>query len=133
MALGISHNGDKGDPYPVSQLCGKLVHVSETARTRRNLRGIPVELFRRSGEVSCCDGLMPIAKATTGHWGSFKFKNAASGPYWIVAHLDGRQYQMAIQYEPKKDGAVPLCSNCFYEINDSGEMKYSWSMTVTVD
>ncbi len=133
IALGISHKGDSGSPYPVSQLCGKLVHVGKDASAGQNVKGVAVELYRRTAAASCCEGASPLAKAITGHWGSFRFKKADAGPYWIVAHVGGHEYQMAIQYEPKKDAAVPLCSKCFYEIHDSGEMTYTWTMTVTVD
>jgi hypothetical protein len=143
MPLGILQSRDVSRTYSVARMCGKVVRVhtpvvktgsfNETAYVTKNLKGIRVKLYPGGIDASCCVSLKPLAEATTSHWGNFKFKGVAAGSYWFVAQVDGREYQMLIQYEPTNDGPLPLCSHCWYQIEDSGDFTFARSVTITVD
>jgi hypothetical protein len=143
MPLGIPQSGDAGRTYSVTRMCGKLVRLhtpvvktgsfSETTYVPKNLKGIRVKLYRREINASCCAGFTPVGQATTSHSGNFRFKRNSAGSYWFVAQVDGSEYQMPILYEPTKGETVPLCSDCWYQIDDSGAFTFAMSISVTVE
>ncbi len=112
----------------VDHLCGKLVSSKPYPVKGRHYIGSVEEkslgktdltLFPRDKEAVCCINLKAVAKITTGDDGQFEFKELKSGNYWLVAHLDGQDYKMAIRYQAKENPS-DRCSDLTYEIEDAG-------------
>jgi hypothetical protein len=123
IPLGYSQAGTTSREFPVKRLCGKVEHVdySKTDFAAKNLQGVRMTLYQRGADISCCSNLAPLATTATNHWGNFKFKKMPPGPYWIAALVGGREYHLAIEFAPTKDGTIAPCSDATYEIDDSGD------------
>jgi hypothetical protein len=136
-----SQSSLRSDPPTVAKVCGKLQHFEEipvkNAKNTfedktKNLPGIAVSLFPAKDSSECCVGISPIAQATTGRWGAFRFsaKNLTSGLYWLVAKTNGQEYKLLVRYEPKSN-PDQLCYQTFWELDDAGHF---WiTETITVD
>jgi hypothetical protein len=139
LSAGSQQTGNSVQEYAVERLCGKLerawlVPIKGSANSfeqkTKSLRNIPLRLYRRGENVSCCGGLPIVTKTETGHRGQFKLKGVAPGLYWFVVVVEGQEYKLPIRYEPAK-GSNTLCSDLFIQITGSG--KFQFARKVTVD
>jgi len=130
--------GNGEQEYAVERLCGKLERVwfipikgsaNSFEQKTKSLNNIPLRLYRRAENISCCEGLPIVTKTETGHRGQFKLKGVAPGLYWFVAVAEGREYKLRIRYEPAK-GSDILCSDLFFQITDSGAFQFGRKVTV---
>jgi hypothetical protein len=102
----------------VETLCGKLIRSEDipekgsantyNEKTKPVKRAI-LRLYLRNEEMACCERQQPLAETTSGRDGGFQFKKAAPGDYWIVAKVEGKDYNLAITYvtDNKSDVKCP--------------------------
>jgi len=118
-------------PASLGRLCGRLMHVDEipvkkTQKTfeerTKSLPHVRVRLNRASDDHQCCDGLTLAAEVVTKRGGSFEFRNAVPGSYWVVVLADGTEYRLVINYVPSKKENEESCSDFLYEIKN-GELR----------
>jgi hypothetical protein len=87
-------------------------------------------LYETHNGNSCCNGSKIVDTATSGKNGEFEFKNETKGHYWLTAKWNGREYKVAVVFEPQNKSST-ICSQQGIQIEDGGES--SWWVTVTVD
>jgi len=130
--------GNSEQEYAVERLCGKLerawlVPIKGSANSfeqkTKSLKNIPLRLYGRGENISCCEGLPIVTKTETGNRGQFKLKGVAPGLYWFIAVAEGQEYKLRIRYEPAK-GSDTLCSDLFFHITDSGTFQFGRKVTV---
>jgi hypothetical protein len=138
MRSPMSGQVQSRQPYNVGRICGKLVHteqvpVKNTNNTfeykRQTLSRITVRVFRAKENEDCCDFQSMIGEAQTGRWGGFRFKKLDFGLFWLVAHVEGRDYKILLQNDRKRETSDE-CSDTDYSIEDSGALSVGRTVTV---
>jgi hypothetical protein len=126
-------------PSTVGLICGKLVHREYIPEKRdpnvqtvrvKPLRRVLLRLYPSHENEPCCVGITPLAEATTGRNGNFKFKKQPAGAYWLVAQSSGEEFKMLIRYQPAHS-ADEYCSQLTFSIEDSG--RFTVGRTITVE
>jgi len=111
----------------VELLCGTLLRSEELpvkgeantfTEKSKPIKNTFLRLYPRSEGRVCCDGLQPVAEANSGHHGRFAFKNITPGSYWVVAKVEGTDYQLAITYAPDKKTEAK-CSDILYALKEN--------------
>jgi hypothetical protein len=120
------------DRAPVfDRLCGKLVRTEPLALKGRfnttsvqqtALNKTELQLYNREQEAICCENMHSIAKTVSAVGGLFEFKKIPAGPYWVVVHLDGRDYKMPVQYQ-RSAAPGTRCADLNFEIERSGSFE----------
>jgi hypothetical protein len=120
------------DRAPVfDRLCGRLVRTEPLAlKGRFNTTSVQqtalskteLQLYNRAQDAICCDNMHSIAKTLSAVGGLFEFKKISAGPYWVVVHLDGHDYKMAVQYRGPASPAT-RCADLNFEIERSGSFE----------
>jgi hypothetical protein len=125
-------------PAPFARVCGKVVRVEKVPiknlenSFEERVKALPhvaMRLFSSSGANECCTTLAIAAETKTGRWGDFKFTKISAGTYWLVAHVEGREYKSLIRYEPNKD-PHEKCSDAQFQVTDSGTLQKREFITV---
>jgi hypothetical protein len=107
-------------------LCGKLIRSEEIPiKGARNsfsdkskpVKSSPLRLYLRNEETACCQVLQPVAETVSGREGSFQFKKAVPGDYWIVARVEGKDYILAITYTLDSMSDTK-CSDILYDLKN---------------
>jgi hypothetical protein len=132
LPLSLPQQGPDVDRAPVfDRLCGKLVRTEPVALKGRfnstsvrqaSLGKTELQLYKRMQEAICCENMRPVASAVSAASGLFAFKKIQSGSYWVVVHLDGRDYKMPVWYQ----GAASLntrCEDLHFEVETSGSFE----------
>ena len=110
------------------RLCGKLVRsepmplkgrFNATSVQQTSLSNTELLLYKRQQDAICCENMRPLAKTETADGGFFEFKKISEGPYWVVVHVDGRDYKMAVRYAPASAPAT-RCTDWIFEVEKSG-------------
>ncbi|HKO04661.1 MAG TPA: hypothetical protein VJW51_07915 [Candidatus Acidoferrales bacterium] len=96
-------------------LCGKLVSNTIQKPVRHGV--LELHPFREGD--SCCGRTAPAARTRTSHWGNFKFKKVPAGDYWLFVQVNGRDFKMAVHYQPMKYPEYS-CSLFTFFAQDSG-------------
>lgn len=117
------------DRAPVfDHLCGKLVRsepmplkgrFNTTSVQQSALGKTELLLYKRRQDAICCENMHPVTRTISGDDGAFEFKKIAADSYWVVVHLDGRDYKMAVKYSPDATAAT-RCSDFMFEAESSG-------------
>jgi hypothetical protein len=131
-------HGQEKKPWNVDRIWGRVEYVQRIpirkqpdnySEKRKAIRGVPLELYESRNENTCCDGSKRVDTATSGKNGEFEFKNEKAGHYWLTAKWNGRDYKVAVAFEPQKKSST-ICSQQGIQIEDGDA---SWWGTVTVD
>lgn len=112
------------------RLCGKLVR-SEPMPLKGRFNTMSVQqsalsktqllLYKRQQDAICCENMHPVAKTVAADGGFFEFKKMAADSYWVVVHLDGRDYKMPVKYAPSTTSSPNTrCTDFIFEIENSG-------------
>ena len=135
---GLPAQGKK--PWTIDRLCGKLDHIQRIpdrkhannfSERREALRDVSVTLYEpREGEPCCSTANAVIEAAQSGRGGHFEFKTKKPGKFWLKANWNGKDYKLALVYEPSKNSTT-LCSDQGIDLDDDGNAE--WWATVTVD
>jgi hypothetical protein len=113
----------------VSKLCGRLEHIDRTpdkknpiqySMKNRPIKNAKLVAYEAPNNTTCCSNVPVAGETTTNETGAFEFKGLANGYYWLVAHVDSRDYRMSIRIGQLKD-KQPVCSQMSFEIDASGE------------
>ena len=126
-------------PWTIGRLCGRLEHVERVpdrkhpetfSETRKALQGVPLVLYERHENESCCGDVTLIYTTMSGKRGLFSFKDVKPGLYWLEATWNERKYRVAVIQEPERK-SLAICSEQGLEVNNAGNA--DWWITVTVD
>jgi len=71
-----------------------------------------------------------VGATTSGQSGQFDFKPEKTGHYWLNAKWNGKEYNVAVIFEPQSKSST-ICSQQGIQIEADGDA--SWWVTVTVD
>jgi hypothetical protein len=113
------------------RLCGKLVRSEPLAlKGRFNTTSVQqtalgkteLLLYKRQQDAICCENMHPIAKTVSADGGLFEFKKIAAGSYWVVVHLDGRDFKMPVRYQPAASSGT-RCADSNFEVESSGSFE----------
>jgi len=113
------------------RLCGKLVRseplalkgrFNTTSVQQTALSKTELQLYKRQQDAICCENMRPIAKTLSAVGGLFEFKKIAAGSYWVVVHLDGRDYKMPVRYEAAASSSTH-CADSNFEVESSGSFE----------
>ena len=113
----------------VSKLCGKLEHTQlapdKNKPSQYFAKNVPIQdakliVYEAPSNTVCCSSVPVAGEMATSKTGSFEFKGLKNGYYWLVAHVDNREYRMSIRIGQLKD-RQPVCSEMFFNIDDSGK------------
>jgi hypothetical protein len=138
MVVQMLHAQEK-NPWRVDRICGRaeyLKRIPERKRPnnysdkRRSLSGVSLELYEAADNSPCCSEVKNVGSTTSGRGGQFEFNPDRPGRYWLMAKWNGKDYKVAIDFEPKKKSTT-VCSEQGIQIEDDGDA--SWWVTVTVD
>jgi hypothetical protein len=132
-----SQTGDIRKWNTVEILCGKLIRSEEIpikgapnsfSDKSKPIKNSILRLYLRNEETECCEGQQPVAETVSGREGSFQFKKAAPGAYWIVARVEGKDYKLAITYTPDNKSDTK-CSDILYALK-KGQLQIERLVTV---
>jgi hypothetical protein len=132
-------NAQVKKPWSVDRICGRVVYLQRIpvrkqpntySDKRKDLKGIPLELYEAPEGARCCDALKSVDSIISGKGGQFEFKPAKAGHYWLTAKWNGSDYKVAVEFEPQKKSST-VCSQQGIQMEDGEDA--SWWMTVTVD
>lgn len=110
----------------IDRLCGEMDYrtLGRDGGDATPLKGVRIEIYSWREGLACCGRSQLLWKTTTGRDGSYRFKHAQAGQYWLVAHWSGKTFQMPIDFAPRK----PTKGDCYLqglEIDSDGNFK-SW-------
>jgi hypothetical protein len=132
-------NAQEKKPWSVDRICGRVESLQRVpirkqpnnySDKRRDLKGIPLELYKSPEGAPCCDDLEKVGSTISGKGGQFKFTPEKAGHYWLTANWDGKDYKVAVEFEPQKKSST-VCSQQGIQMEDGEDA--SWWVTVTVD
>jgi hypothetical protein len=112
----------------LDRLCGKLVRsepialkgrFNTTSVQQTALSKTELQLYKRQQDAICCENMHPIAKTISAGAGLFEFNKIAAGAYWVVVHLDGRDYKMPVLFESASTSNT-RCADLNFEVERSG-------------
>ena len=102
-------------PWNVDRVCGRIQYVRRIpikkqpdnfSEKRKDLRGIPLELYESDGGPPCRESLRSVGTTISGKAGQFEFKPEKAGHYWLTAKWNGRDYKVAVVFEPQKKSST---------------------------
>lgn len=138
----VSHAQETHDTskwHVMDRLCGRLVHAEQKraldggvapTEKQRSLSKVPLEIYEWKDGTPCCEGLKMAGSVVTGWRGSFEFKKAPPGLYWVVARWNDKQYQLQVKFAPDRKSRTE-CLEQGFQIDSQGRLD-EW-ITVTVD
>ena len=124
LGRGGSQTADTRKWNTVEILCGKLIRSEEIpvkgaansfSEKTKPIKNGTLRLYPLNEETACCEKQQPVAETTTGRDGSFRFKKAVPGAYWIVARVEGKDYKLAITYNPDNKSDAK-CQDILYAL-----------------
>lgn len=113
------------------RLCGKLVRsepmplkgrFNTTSVQQTALGKTELQLYKREQDAICCENMHAIGKTVSASGGLFEFKKIADGPYWVVVHLDERDYKMPVRYKAISSSTMQ-CADFVFEVETSGSFE----------
>jgi hypothetical protein len=139
ILVGHALYAQEQKPWNVDRLCGRIEYVQKVparnlsntvSEKRKNLRGLPIELYEWRNGASCCGDLTHVGATTSGKGGHFEFKPEKPGHYWLTAKWNEKEYKVDVIFEPHKNSTT-VCSEQGIQVDDAGNA--SWWLTITVD
>ena len=124
--------------WNVARLCGRVDQLQEiqdrklanaSSERRRGLRDLPMSLYQRRDDRTCCQGLVVLENARTARNGRFEFKTKNPGDFWITTYWNARQYKLAVTNEQLENSAT--CSAQGIDLDGNGHA--NWWVTITLD
>ena len=137
IAQGL--NAQEKKPWTVDRICGRVEYLQRVpirkqpniySDKRMDLRGIPLELYESPEGAPCCEALKNVGSTISGKVGQFEFEAEKAGHYWLTAKWNGKDYKVAVEFEPQKKSST-VCSQQGIQMEDGEDA--SWWVTVTVD
>lgn len=137
IVLGL--NAQEKKPWSVNRICGRVEYVQRIpvrkqpntySDKRKYLKGIPLELYESPEGAPCCVALKNVGSTISGRSGQFEFKAEKAGQYWLTAKWSGRDYEVAVEFEPEKKSST-ICSQQGIQMEDGEDA--SWWVAITVD
>ena len=132
-------NAQEKKPWTIDCICGRVEYVQRIpvrkqpntySDKRTDLKGIPLELYESPEGAPCCEALKNVGSTISGKGGQFEFKVEKAGHYWLTAKWNGRDYKVAVEFEPHKKSST-ICSEQGIQMEDGEDA--SWWATITVD
>jgi hypothetical protein len=108
----------------VEVLCGKLVRSEDIPEKgsanvynekTKPIKRATLRLYVGNKGMACCEGQQLLAETASRRDGSFQFKQAAPGDYWLVVRVEGKDYNLAINYVPNNKSDVK-CPDILYAL-----------------
>ena len=115
-------------PWQIDRFCGKIEYVQKIpdrknanafAEKRKALRDISLALYDKHENEPCCSDLRALETVHTGRGGHFEFKNQKPGNYWLSTNWNGKEYKVAIGFQPDKKSTT-MCSQQGIALDDEG-------------
>ncbi len=121
----------------VERVCGK-VEYGAIKKTKggvleehyKELRGVPLRLYKREAGVSCCDHEALVFQTESRRGGKFA-SNIKDGRYWLVAGWNGKEYRMPLTQDSKLASKDSPCEVYSFAIEEDG--RFQLLKTIQVD